>query len=244
MNLYYKHIHGELEAWHKDIIKPKKLFKKVSDGLQSKMRKLIPQKVQNAITKTMQTFTQTVMFGSRFVTDFGDTGDMTLAESEYLILRKFQSYKNTAVGEGALTGAGGFLVGLADLPALLGIKIKFLFDCAALYGYDVHDPGERLFILYVFQLAFSNREHRIDCFEKLTGWDSKPPAEMDWEKFQLEYRDYLDIAKLLQMLPIIGAPVGAITNNGLMERLRDNAMNAYRMRKLGKTWKSGKPSIY
>ena len=173
-----------------------------------------------------------------FITNLGDTSGMTLAESEYLILKKFQGYKNTAVGEGALTGAGGFLVGLADLPALLGIKIKFLFDCAALYGYDVHDPSERLFILYVFQLAFSSRDHRLDCFQKLADWDNKRPEEPDWEKFQLEYRDYLDISKLLQMLPIIGAPVGAIANNNLIERLRENAMNAYRMRKLGKTWET------
>jgi hypothetical protein len=69
-----------------------------------------------------------------------------------------------AVGEGAAIGAGGFLVGLADFPVLLGIKMKFLLNCATLYGCDVNDSDERLYILYVFQLAFSNREHRLDCF--------------------------------------------------------------------------------
>jgi hypothetical protein len=238
MNLYYRHIHGELEAWHKNIIKPKRLLTKISDGIQSQTRKLIPQKVQNMITATLKTFTQAVMSGSRFVTKLGDTADLTLAESDYLVAKKFQSYRTTAISEGAITGAGSFLVGLADLPALLGIKIKFLFDCAALYGYDVNDPNERLFMLYVFQLAFSRREHRIKCFENLADWDNKPPAEIDWEAFQTEYRDYLDIAKLLQLMPVIGAPVGAIANNGLMERLRDNVMNADRMRKLGKTWEN------
>jgi len=210
--------------------------KKVSDGLQLKLRKIMPKKVQNAITATMKIFTQTVLSGSRFISDFGDTSGLTLSESDYLVLRKYQKYKAAAVGEGAVTGAGGILMGLTDLPALLGIKIKFLFDCSALYGYDANDANERLFILYIFQLAFSHREHRLECFEKLIDWDNKPPAEMDWEAFQLEYRDHLDIAKLLQLIPIIGAPIGAIANNNLMERLRDNAMNAYRMRKLGKTW--------
>lgn len=236
MNLYYRNIHNELDAWHKDIVKSKKLFKKISDGIQHKIRELYPQKVQNAITETLKKFTQAVMCGSRYVTNFYGTEDLTLAESDYLVLQKFRGYKKTAVGEGALTGAGGFLIGLADFPALLGIKIKFLFDCAALYGYDVNDPNERLFILYVFQLAFSNREHRLKCFENLIDWDNKLPVEMDWEQFQLEYRDYLDIAKLLQLAPVIGAPVGAIANNNLMERLRNNAMNAYRMRKLDKKW--------
>lgn len=239
MNLYYTHIYAELDTWHKSIVKSKKFFSKASDGIQLKMRKLTPQKIQNAITSTIKTLTQTVMFGSRFLTDFSDTKDLTLAESEYLILRKFQSYKKTAIGEGIATGAGGFLVGLADLPALLGIKMKFLFDCAALYGYNINDPDERLFMLYIFQLAFSKREHRIKCFEKLTNWDNQPPGKVDWETFQLEYRDYLDVSKLLQLIPVIGAPVGAIANNSLMERLRDNAMNAYRMRKLKKTWTVG-----
>ena len=52
----------------------------------------------------------------------------------------------------------------------------------------------------------------------------------------MEYRDYLDIAKLLQLLPVVGAPVGAVANHQLMKRLRDNTMNAYRMRILNQSW--------
>ena len=55
----------------------------------------------------------------------------------------------------------------------------------------------------------------------------------------MEYRDYLDTAKLLQLLPVVGAPVGAVANHQLMKRLRDNTMNAYRMRILNKRWDGG-----
>ena len=64
-----------------------------------------------------------------------------------------------AAAEGAGTGAGGILLGLADFPLLLGIKIKFLFDAATLYGFDTSNKEERLFILHVFQLAFSSDDH-------------------------------------------------------------------------------------
>ena len=41
---------------------------------------------------------------------------------------------------------------------------------------------------------------------------------MDWEKFQTEYRDYIDLAKM-RLVPIIGAPVGAYANYQLLQRL-------------------------
>jgi len=51
-----------------------------------------------------------------------------------------------------------------------------------------------------------------------------------WREFQQEYRDYIDIAKLLQLVPGIGAVVGANANSKLMDKLGVTAMNAYRMR--------------
>ena len=59
-----------------------------------------------------------------------------------------------------------------------------------------------------------------------------PPSldDFDWRKFQQEYRDYIDLAKLAQLLPVIGAPVGVVANNRLVRKLGRTAMNAYRMR--------------
>ena len=59
--------------------------------------------------------------------------------------------------EGAGTGAGGILIGLTDLPLLLGIKIKLLYELASIYGFDVKDYRERMYILSIFQLAFSSQ---------------------------------------------------------------------------------------
>jgi hypothetical protein len=38
------------------------------------------------------------------------------------------------------------------------------------------------------------------------------------------------LAKLAQLIPIIGAPVGAVVNYRLLDRLGDAAIGAYRMR--------------
>ena len=55
-------------------------------------------------------------------------------------------------------------------------------------------------------------------------------ADFDWRRFQQEYRDYIDLAKLAQLLPVVGAPVGAIVNFRLVEQLGTTARNAYRLR--------------
>ena len=70
----------------------------------------------------------------------------------------------------------------------------------------------------------------------MTDWEEKrkhlPPDmnEFDWRSFQQEYRDYIDLAKMAQLIPVIGAPVGVFVNYRLIKKLGTTAMNAYRMR--------------
>ena len=128
------------------------------------------------------------------------------------------------------------LLGLADFPILIGIKIKLLFDIASLYGFDVDDYKERVYILHIFELAFSSHEHRKNVYLKMADWDEKSKDlpddihQFDWRNFQQEYRDYIDLAKMAQLIPVIGAPVGFVVNYSLIKKLGVTAMNAYRMR--------------
>ncbi len=241
MNLYEKHIEKELDRWHSEIVKSAGLFERASKGIQNKTRKLMPKRVQDTITSAVEKTVRAVLSGSVLLSVKEDTSDLKLSERDFLVRELFGSYMKTAVTEGAAFGAGGVLLGLADLPVLMGIKLKFLFDCAKLYGFDTEEQSERLYILYVFQLAFSSREHRLDVFRVLQDWEESAHPPVDWEKFQIEYRDYLDVAKLLQLLPVVGSIAGGTANFKLMNRLRDNAMNAYRMRITGKKWPQRAP---
>jgi hypothetical protein len=114
--------------------------------------------------------------------------------------------------------------------------MKMLFDIAGIYGYDVTDYQERLYILHLFQLTFSGRENSALCYEQLLHWEQHRQSlpvninGFDWRTFQQEYRDYIDLAKLLQLVPGIGAVVGAYANHQLVDKLGETAMNAYRMR--------------
>ncbi len=236
MNLYEKHVEKELNRWHCEIMKDAGIFERSSNGIQKQTRKLVPKKMQNTITVTVEKMVETILFGSELLTIKEDASGLSLAEQDFLVQNQFQMYRNTAVTQGVGFGAGGILLGLADLPVLMGIKIKFMFDSAKLYGFDTDDQNERLFLLYVFQLAFSGREHRLEIFRILQDWDDRSHPSVDWEKFQTEYRDYLDIAKLLQLMPVIGSVAGGTANYKLMNRLKENVMNCYRMRILHRKW--------
>jgi hypothetical protein len=178
-----------------------------------------------------------VLFGSKYTTAKPNTTE-SLQVQEAVIRERINTYKNAAAIEGGVTGAGGILLGLADFPILLAIKIKLLFDIASLYGYDVKDYKERVYILYIFQLAFSSHQHRKETYLKMVNWEKQSqrlPGDLesfDWRSLQQEYRDYIDLAKMAQLVPVIGAPVGAIANYSLIKKLGVTAMNAYRMRKL------------
>lgn len=235
-NLYQKQIDKELARWQKDIVRDARFLERATDSVQKTTRKLIPPQMQGVITAAVEKMTKTILYGSGLLTIQEDTTGMSLAERDYLALQCFQRYRKTAVAQGIGFGAGGVLLGLADLPVLMSIKVKFLFDCAKLYGFDPEDWNERLYLLNIFQLAFSSREYRLEIFRGLQDWDHSVHQPVDWEKFQMEYRDYLDIAKLLQLLPLVGSVAGGTANHRLMQRLRENAMNCYRMRILGKTF--------
>ena len=130
------------------------------------------------------------------------------------------------------------MLGFADFPLLLSIKIKLLYDIAVIYGFDVKNYMEKIYILNIFQLAFSSQEHINKVFHRVQYWDayvnglSSDINSLDWREFQEPYRDYIDLAKFLQMVPWIGAFVCAYLNNKIVDRLSKTAIQAYRMRVL------------
>jgi uncharacterized protein (DUF697 family) len=234
MNAYEKDVYIDLSIWKKKMRRSPSLINRMSKGLQNKVNKIIPEKVHAVISNAIQHMTRLVLTGSRFTTPKPLLGaDLKIRELE--IKKKIKVYRNTATAEGAITGAGGLLLGLADFPLWLTVKMKMLFEIAALYGRNVNDFRERLYILYIFQLAFSSHANRKKTFELMEHWNDsdKIPAsinEVDWRTFQQEYRDYIDLAKLFQLIPGIGAAVGAYVNHKHTERLGNFAMQAYRMR--------------
>ena len=210
-------------------------FNSISKRMQYKVNSMIPEKIHKAITATLKQMIRAVLFGAGLTTSAARK-DKSLEIREAIVEEKINFYRKAAAAEGGITGAAGLLLGLADFPILLSLKLKLLFEIASVYGHDVNDYKERIYMLYIFQLAFSSHEHRKNIYLKMINWQEQRKQfpedinQFDWRTLQQEYRDYIDLAKMAQLIPIIGAPVGIVVNYRLIKKLGQTAMNAYRMR--------------
>jgi hypothetical protein len=237
MSEYEEKVAQELTSWNERMRRNPSFTNEVSRKLQTRINKAIPEKVHHVITAAIRQMTQGLLSGSE-LTSAEPLRDATLEERETRVIERIRFYRNTSAAEGAITGAGGILLGLADFPIWLGLKVKMLCEIATLYGKDISRLSERIFLLYIFEMTFSSQQHRKQVHDIIANWrdhEGTLPSDIrhfDWLKFQQEYRDYIDIAKLLQLVPGIGAAVGAVVNHRLTEKLGHMAMNAYRLRAL------------
>lgn len=232
---YLIKVQNEHRNWCNKMSKNPSLLNLATKGLQKKINTIIPEKVHQILTKAIKEITRAVLYGAGFTT-FKKKKINSFEDIETHALNRIKFYASSSAAEGAITGYGGFISSLADFPLWLTLKMKMLFEIANSYGVDVDDYKERLYILHVFQLTFSSQKHRNITFETMQAWELKKDNlpthfnEFDWRTFQLEYRDFIDLAKLLQLIPGIGAIVGAYVNHKYTKKLGNNAMNAYRMR--------------
>jgi uncharacterized protein (DUF697 family) len=240
MNEYEQKVFEELKIWGVEMNKPPSLWNKATKNVQKKVNEKIPQKVHHMITASMKHMIKATLIGSEYTTK-KEYKLANLRARDEKLLERLAFYKKTAAVEGAGTGAGGIFLGLADFPLLLGIKMKFLFEAASIYGLDVKDYRERIFILHVFRLAYSDPHKRKQAFEEILSWketiQDSPESpvsieQVDWQELQQDYRDHIDLIKMLQMVPGFGAIVGAYANYHFLEDLGKIAQNCFRWRVL------------
>jgi uncharacterized protein (DUF697 family) len=232
---YDQHVIRAVDAWRDRINKEPYYSTQLTRRFQRKVNSMIPEKIHAAITAAVKRMTETVCLGVGY-TSIDPQRDLAFEEAEKRVDARITFYAKTAAAEGALTGAGGILLGLADFPLWLTVKMKMLFEISALYGHDATDYKERIFLLHIFELTFSGYDRKRQLLEVVSNWQEErkrlPPSieAFDWRTFQQEYRDYIDIAKLLQLVPGIGAAVGTLVNYRLTKKLGQTAKNAYRLR--------------
>lgn len=234
LNEYELQVYEEIVDWKRSLQKRSSLFSRLSKKAQTKVNAYIPEKAHEIITTSIKQMVKATLTGSDFTTKRQQSNGLTLKERDEAFAEKMTFYRRTATVEGAGTGAGGIFLGLADFPLLLSIKMKLLFEAASIYGFNTSLYEERLFILQIFQLAFSSDEKRQRVLPVIENWDQHKEQlkDVDWREFQQEYRDHIDFIKMLQLVPGIGAAVGAYANYNLLDHLGVTARNAYRLRLL------------
>ena len=229
-----REVRAEVALWRAGVLKRPGLWDRATRGTQDRINRIIPERVHQIITSGVEAMTKGILFGSDLL-KAKPMPDGALASRELRARAAIRAYRNTASVEGGVAGAGGFVLAAADFPALMAIKVRMLGEVVAAYGWGGGSVRERLFVLHIFHLAFASARRRPEALADLERWIAdvdQPQAltDYDWRTFQIEYRDYIDLAKMAQLIPLVGAPIGAAVNWRLVERLGETAIMACRMR--------------
>ncbi|MBH5317712.1 EcsC family protein [Paenibacillus sp. GSMTC-2017] len=238
---YEEKMWQELKDWENSFYKTPGMLEKASKKVGNKINSIIPDQVQNTITGTVKVIVRSTLFGAEYTPKRTIESSLTLEQSDELAKQVISTYQKIATAEGAGTGAGGILLSVVDFPALIAIKMKMLFELAHVYGYSTNVFSERIFILTLFQLTYSENMRRRQILKRIREWnneklqwssDSAYYKELNWENFQKEYRDAIDFRKMLTLVPGIGAVAGAWANYSIVEELGKFAINSFRTRRL------------
>ncbi|WP_163529654.1 EcsC family protein [Halobacillus ihumii] len=231
---YEADVYKEAMRWSRSLEKRSSIIQRSSKRLQSSINDRIPDRVHSIVTESVRKMIELALTSSKYIRPIDVEESWNFQKREELVSQRLQEYKGAASWEGAGTGFGGFWLGAVDFPLLLSIKMKFLFDSAQYYGFDVNKYEERVYLLHIFMLAFSSDEERVKVRDIVLNWEEAPVErkEIDWKTLQIEYRDTIDLAKLFQLVPGFGAIVGYVANKRFLEQLGETTMNAYRLRML------------
>ncbi|RSL29513.1 EcsC family protein [Salibacterium salarium] len=239
MNNYEKEAQESVEIWLRKMKKPATMPQTLTKNLQTKLNNYIPKKFHQAMGHAVKQMVAGVINGSDYLPNGKHEKALHLEEADQKLDELIPVFQKGAAAEGAGTGAGGIFLGAADFPLLLGFKMRFLFSAATIYGIDVSDFRNRLYLLHIFQAAFSSPEKKEETALRLENWEAyiqdKPKdisvaKEMDWSSFQQEYRDHIDVVKMFQLVPGFGAVVGAAANYHLLGHLGKTAKEGYRLK--------------
>ena len=156
-----------------------------------------------------------------------------------------------AAGEGAATGAAG-LVGLAaDIPALFTVTLRMIMQIGACYGYDAKLAEEREYVLQILRTASAGElKTKLEALIFLKEVE-QILLSLSWRRMgadlaakqlsklsmlaatrQLAKTLGMDLTKrkALQMVPLIGALVGASFNATFANEVGQAAYMSYRRR--------------
>jgi uncharacterized protein (DUF697 family) len=147
----------------------------------------------------------------------------------------FKKHVRLARLEGGALGVGGVITAAPDLVALLWIQSRMVFYIAAAYGYDPEHPMRPAEYLALQGLYDTPAEARLalDGVGKRMAQAMAEKALLGRRSDALHLRLAKYIAKRMarryagRLIPLIGAPIGAIQNAGATKQLGELALRYY-----------------
>jgi hypothetical protein len=154
---------------------------------------------------------------------------------EQLARVAYRKHVRLARLEGAALGVGGILTAAPDLVALLWIQSRMVFYIAAAYGYDPRHPMRPAELLALQDVYATPEDARraLDGMGKLMAQAMVEKALAARGTDRLHRRLLKYLAKRMarryagRLIPLIGAPIGAIQNAAATKELGRRTLAYY-----------------
>src|SRR5690606_26439322 len=111
--MYEDEITEEVSRWKRKLLKRPSITSRYAKGVQAKINTIIPEKVHTVVTTAIKNMVQATLVGSEYMTKSIPEKGLTIQQREEKVREIARTYKRTAAIEGAGTGAGGILLGMA-----------------------------------------------------------------------------------------------------------------------------------
>lgn len=155
-------------------------------------------------------------------------------EPEKLAKIAYRKHVRLARVEGAALGIGGFVTAVPDLVALAWIQSRMVFYVAAAYGYDPRHPmrpAELLAIQGVYPTAAEARSG-LDGVGKHMAVALAEKAMTGSERTLVDRLTRYVLRRVAKryagrLIPLLGAPVGAVQNGNATAELGRKALQYY-----------------
>jgi hypothetical protein len=145
--------------------------------------------------------------------DLAELRERSLAECDRLAAQVAASARAISLLEGALTGVGGVITTVADIPLLFVLSLRTIQKIGHCYGYPLDQPKDRHYVLAVLITATSGslglKRERLDRLHGLKDWFIEMTQE---EVIADEFVSLLFQLEVFEPIPGIGLVSGAALN--------------------------------
>ena len=233
MPVSYTRLLSRLEKQEARLLKDGLTLPRVETGLEEKIPPKARQALEAAFCRAFQTVfgpggaglvEKTIPLGRLELEQRLWEGKLSPREERSLLREMERGRRRSQAGQVLAAGAEGTAlgllgIGLPDIPVLLALLLRSLYQSALRYGFSYERGEERTYVLLLLQGALSQGEERRDLSRRADqlgraidhGWPVSVDLEGETRDAAALLSQKLLAVKFVQGLPVVGA-VGGMVN--------------------------------
>ena len=215
----------KIAAWKAEFPNPfGELFRRTVQPLANVVENIIPDRLAlKAIDASYNVSDYTATLGDikiqAGVKDITELRHKPLEVCDDLSRRVGTAAQGIATVEGVLTGAGGVISTLLDVPLLFTLCLRTIIKIGHCYGYPLDRPTDKAWVLGALAVALSaTKEKRTDLMVRLREIEELLVEEVQENIVVEETASLLTQIEILEDIPVVGAVTGGLLNLSVAHR--------------------------